>query len=130
MMLPTSRVKRTRPPLAETSMFSLCVGAEEEHLVVAGLALDDVAAVAWVPLEDVVAGAQERDVVALVAVDEVVAVAAEQHVRALAAEDRVVARAAVDRQFDDACRQRGRGHPVVAAKGVDRQASRWPLRSW
>ena len=46
-----------------------------------------VAAVARIPLEDVVAGAQERDVVALLAVDEVVAVAAEQDVDAVAAED-------------------------------------------
>ena len=43
------------------------VGAVEQHLVGAVLALDGVAAVARVPLEDVVAGAQEGDVVALVA---------------------------------------------------------------
>ena len=40
------------------------VGAVEEHRVVAGLALDGVAAVAGVPDEGVVAGAQQGDVVA------------------------------------------------------------------
>ena len=74
--------------------------AVEEHRVGAGLAFDRVAAVARVPLEHVVAGAQEGRVVALVAVDEVVAVAAEQHVVAVAAEDGVVAGAAVDGDLD------------------------------
>ena len=91
------------------------VGAEEEHRVGAVLALDRVVAVARIPLEHVVAGAQEGDVVAVVAEDEVVAVAAEEHVGALAAEERVVAGAAVDRQLDDAGRQRGRRDAVVAA---------------
>ena len=59
------------------------VGAEEEHRVGAVLALDRVVAVARVPLEDVVAGADEGHVVAVVADDEVVAVAAEEHVGAL-----------------------------------------------
>ena len=63
-----------------------------------------VAAVARIPLERVVAGAQEGDVVALLAVDEVVAVAAEQEVDAVAAEQRVVAGAAVD------------GDPISAAR--------------
>ena len=72
------------------------VAAVERHRVGAVLALDDVAAVAGIPLERVVAGSEQRDVVALVAVDEVVAVAAEQDVGAVAAEERVVARAAVD----------------------------------
>ena len=60
--------------------------AVEQHRVGAVLALDRVAAVARVPLERVVAGAQEGDVVALLAVDEVVAVTAEQQVDAVAAE--------------------------------------------
>ena len=59
-------------------------GAVEEHRVDAVLAFDRVAAVARIPLEDVVAGAEEGDVVALLAVDEVVAVAAEQAVDAVA----------------------------------------------
>ena len=97
------------------------VGAEEQHRVGAGLAFDRVVAVARVPLEDVVAGAEERDVVAVVAEHEVVAVAAEQHVGALAAEDGVVAGAAVDRELDHAGRQRGGGDAVVAAEPVDDQ---------
>ncbi len=52
-------------------------GAVEHHRVRAVLALDRVAAVARVPDERVVAGAEERDVVAAVAVDRVVAGAAD-----------------------------------------------------
>ena len=48
-MLATSRVKRTRPPLAEMSMLLVDVGAVEQQRVGAGLALDGVAAVAGVP---------------------------------------------------------------------------------
>ena len=58
--------------------FLVEVGGVEENGIDAGLALDHVAAVAGVPLEDVVAGAQMGDVVAAVAVDEVVIVAAEE----------------------------------------------------
>ena len=59
VMLPTSRVKRTRLPLAEMSMFSLMLEPLKSMRVDAGLALDGVAAVAGVPDEDVVAGAHE-----------------------------------------------------------------------
>ena len=72
------------------------VGAVEVQDVVAALALDGVAAVARIPLEAVVAGAQQGGVGADVAVDEVVAGAAEQRVGAVAAAQRVVAGAAVD----------------------------------
>ena len=81
-------------------MFSAGSAPIEEHGVDAGLSLDDVGAVARVPPEDVVAGAQDGDVGAAVAVDEVVSVAAEQAVVAVAAGDRVVAGAAVDRDRD------------------------------
>ena len=91
-MFAMSRVNRTRPPLAETSMFSAMFAPLNSHRVGAVLALDGVVAVARIPLERVVAGAEEGGVVALVAVDEVVAVAAEQDVGAVAAADRVVAR--------------------------------------
>ena len=83
------------------------------------LALDRVVAVARIPLEDVVAGAQEGDVVAVVAEHEVVAVAADEHVGALAAEQRVVAGAAIEGELDDAGRK-GRGRDgVVAAETLD-----------
>ena len=59
------------------------VGAVEHQRVGAGLALDGVAAVARVPDERVVAGAEEGDVVAAAAGDGVVAVAADQSVVAL-----------------------------------------------
>ena len=87
-MLARLRVKRTRPPFADDVEVLGDVGAVEQHRVGAVLALDDVVAVARVPLEHVVAGAHERHVVALLAVDEVVAVAAEQEVDAVAAEER------------------------------------------
>ena len=97
------------------------VGAVEEQFVGAVLALDGVAAVTRVPLEDVVAGAQEAGVVPLVAVDEVVAVAAEQRVGSVAAEERVVARPAVDRDRDQCGQVPGGGEAVVAAVGVEDQ---------
>ena len=71
------------------------IRAVEEHRVGSVLAFDHVAAIARIPLEHVIARAEQRGVVALLAVDEVVAVAAEQEVRAIAAADGVVARAAV-----------------------------------
>ena len=97
------------------------VRAEEQQQVGAVLALDGVVAVARVPLEHVVAGAEEGDVVAVVAEHEVVAVAAEDRVGALAAEDGVIPCAAVERQLDDAGRQRRRGDAVVAAVALDHE---------
>ena len=112
-------MKRARPPLAETSKISWPALPLKSMRVAAVPAFDHVAAVARVPLEDVVAGAEEGAVVALLAVDEVVAVAADQHVGAVAAQDRVVAGAAVDGEMD----QRGeiaRGaDDVVAAVGIE-----------
>ena len=120
-MLPRLRKKRTRPPFADASKFSAAVAAVEQHVVEAVLALDRVAAIARVPLEDVVAGAEQADVVALLAVDEVVAVAAEQRVDAVAAEDGVLAGAAVDRDPDQRGEVAGRRERVVAAVGVEDQ---------
>ena len=68
--------------------------AVEQHAVGAGLSFHDVAAVARIPLEDVVAGAQEPDVVALLAVDDVIADTTQQQIDAVAAQERVVADAA------------------------------------
>ena len=59
-MLPRLRVNRTRPPLADASKISCAGAAVEQHRVGAVLALDGVAAVARIPLEHVVAGAEER----------------------------------------------------------------------
>ena len=118
-MLAMSRVNRARPPLAEIVEALADVRAVEQHGVGAVLALDDVAAVARVPLEHVVAGAEEGDVVALLAVDEVVAVAAEEHVVAVAAEDGVVAGAAVDGDCDQRREIAGGRERVVAAVHVD-----------
>ena len=60
---------RPRLPLAEMSMFSLALEPLNSSVSVPALALDDVAAVAGVPHERVVAGAQEGDVVAAAADD-------------------------------------------------------------
>ena len=88
------------------------VAAVEQQRVGTVLALDHVAAVAGVPLERVVAGAEERPVVTLVAVDDVVADAAEQDVGAVAAAERVVVRAAVDRDADEGGQVPGRREAV------------------
>ena len=77
-------------------MFSVTLAPLNTQRVGAGLALDGVAAVARVPDERVVAGAEQGHVVAAAAGDGVVAVAADQRVVALAADDGVVAGAAVD----------------------------------
>src|SRR5262249_35776597 len=98
------------------------VGAVEDERVGPAPAFDDVVAVARIPLEGVVAGAEEGGVVALVAVDEVVAVAADQTIRAAAAADLIVAGPAVDRQRDHVGEQGRGGDDIVAAAGLDRQA--------
>ena len=92
-------------------------GALEDERVEAGIALDGIAAVARIPQEDVVAGAEEGGIGAAIAVDGVVARAAHQDVVMVAADDRVVAGAAVDRHAggeaiaDD--------DEVVAATGIE-----------
>ena len=93
------------------------VGAVEVLHVEAGLAVDDVRAVARIPLEVVVAGAHAGGVGADVAVDEVVAVAAEQQVGAVAAAQHVLAVAAVLGEV------RQRADAVLA-----RRSCRWPRR--
>ena len=104
-MLATSRVNRTRLPLAEMSIFFVDVRAVEQQRIVAGLALDGVAAIARIPDEGVVAGAELGDVVAATAVDEVIA---------LAALDDVIAVAAVERELDLAGHDRRSVDGVVA----------------
>ena len=75
-------------------------GAVEDHRVVAVLALDDVAAVAGIPDERVVAGAHQGRVGTTVAVDRVVAAGADQHLRSGATGERVVPVATVERRRD------------------------------
>jgi hypothetical protein len=98
------------------------VGAVEAHPVGAGLALDRVAAVAWVPDEGIVAGAQQRQVVAAVAVDRVVAGAAEQGLRSGASEQRVVSGFAGDPRPDPVGEDPVAlvdAHAVSASPGID-----------
>ncbi len=76
MTLPTSRNSRAREPLAEMSNVLVDVGAVEHERIVAALAFHDVAAVAGVPDELVVAVAEKGDVIAAAAGDDVVAGAA------------------------------------------------------
>ena len=81
VMLPTSREQpRVRAVGRDVDLLG-DVGAVEQQRVVAGLALDGVAAVAGVPDERVVAGAQQGRVVAAAAVDQVVALAADDACR-------------------------------------------------
>src|SRR5581483_1259508 len=89
------------------------VRAVERERVAAALALDDVAAVAGIPLEGVVTAAEERGVGAAVPVAVVVAVAAAE---------RVVARAAVDRQLRDVREPVLARDPVVAGAAGDDEA--------
>src|SRR5262249_7798814 len=79
---------------------------------------DHVAAVAWVPSKDVVAGAAEHDVTAPAPFDEVVTITADQSVGTIAAGDAVIARAAVNGQIDDTGRQAGGIDRVVTAERV------------
>ena len=115
-------------------MFSLMLAPLNTQRIGAGLTLDDIAAVAGVPDEGVVAVAEEGRVVAATADHGVVAVTAEQHVVALAAGDGVVAGAAVDGETDDTRRQGGRIDRVIAAAAVDCQrvlpASGWSMLTW
>src|SRR5262249_49147313 len=77
------------------------VGAVEQQRVAAGSAFNDVAAVARVPDERTLAGAQRREIVPAAADDQVVAGAAEQLVVAVTAPDGVISGAAVDGQVDE-----------------------------
>ena len=98
-MLPRLRVKRTREPLLETSNIS-APAAVEEHEVCAVLAFHGVVAVARVPLEGIIAAAEEDHVIALLAIEEVVVVTPEQDISAVAPKDRVRAGAAIDGDLD------------------------------
>ena len=117
-MLAMLRVKRTRVPFGGDVELLADVGAVELQDVGSGLALDGVVAVARVPLEGVVAGAQQRGVGALVSVDEVVAGAAVEGVGAVAADQPVVAGSAFEgeRLVGDVA---DHGDLVVAVAGVD-----------
>src|SRR5215218_7622308 len=95
------------------------VRAVEQQRVGSILALDSVAAVARIPHEGVVAGAEKRRVVAASAGDEVVAVAAKKQVVAVAAGDGVVAGTAVDGDLDERREAVAGGEPVVAAVHVE-----------
>ena len=72
-MLATSRDSRARAAVGRDVDVLVDVGAVEQERVVARLSVDRVAAVARVPDERVVAGAEQGHVVAAPAEDEVVA---------------------------------------------------------
>ena len=77
------------------------VGAIEDQRIGAGLALNDIAAVAGIPGERVVTVTEQRHVAAATAVDDVIAITADQPVVALASGDAVGAGAAIDGQAHD-----------------------------
>ena len=116
-MLATSRMNRARSPFADDVDVLGDVGAGEPQRVDAGSTFDGVAAVAGIPLEQIVAGAEQGGVVAPAAGHEVVAVAADQRIVARAADDGVVAGAAIDGQLDDPCSERGRGDQCRCRRG-------------
>ena len=121
VMLATSRVNSAREPLVEMLMFSLTLAPLKCKGVDAVLPLDDVAAVARVPDEHIVASAEDCGVAPAPARDDVIAVAADQRVVPVAAGDRVIARAAVDGELDQGGEAVPGGDHVVAAVGVDYQ---------
>ena len=95
-MAPTSRDSRAAAAIGRDVDVLVDVGAVEDQRIGAGSAFDDVAAVAGIPDEGVVAVAEIGEVVAAAAGDDVVAGAADQRVGALAAGDGVVAGTAID----------------------------------
>ena len=97
-MLATSRESIARLPLAEMLMFSLTLAPLNSSVSMPGLTLDRVAAVARVPDERVVAGAEQGHVVAAPADDDVIAGAADDRVIAVAAVDREVDLAGIERR--------------------------------
>src|SRR5262249_54136 len=96
----------------------VCRATVEHHGVGAGLAFNSVAAVTRIPLEGIVASAEEGYIIALVAIDEVVAVATQQRIVAVATQQRVVAGTAVDGDLDQRREIAGGRKAVVAAVGV------------
>ena len=99
-MLAMSRVKRTRLPLAERSIFSAMLAPL--NCIVSVPAWPSTMSLPSPGFQTNVSSPapRKRGVVAAAAVDEVVAVAAEERVVAVAAGDGVVARAAVDGELD------------------------------
>src|SRR5262245_58607576 len=97
------------------------VGTVEHERIEAVLAFDDIAAVARIPNERIVPGAEPRRVGAAAAGDDVIAIAAEQRVVAVAAGDGVVASAAVDGELDQAGEPVSGGDDVVTAIGVENE---------
>src|SRR4029453_18722085 len=93
--------------------------ARQSHATGVG---DDVARVAGIPLEVVVAVAQQRAVRALVAVDEVLTGAAVEEVVAVAAEQRVGAGVAVHRQLGQRGQVADSADRVRAVESGDDQA--------
>src|SRR5262249_49701599 len=99
--------------------FLVDVGAVEHQRVGTVLTLNDVVAVARIPNERVVPGAELGNVVAAATDHRVAAVAADQQVGALAAGNGVVAGAAVDDEPDNARLQGAGIDRIVAGATVD-----------
>ena len=119
MTLPTSRNQSDAAAVGGNVDVLVRVGSVELQGVDAILAFDNVAAVARIPDEPVVAAPQKSDVVAAPADHIIVSIAADEGVCALTAGDGVVARAAVDREPDRSGAERGSIDFVVAAESVD-----------
>src|SRR5215472_15079718 len=95
------------------------VGTAKVERIEAAPAIDDIAAVAWIPDEDIIAGAEKRKVGALSARDDIITGAADQQVGALAADNGIVAGAAIDRELSQPSWERRSIDRIVPADAID-----------
>src|SRR5262249_28122312 len=122
---PMSRVRRTRPPLAEMSMFSpMLAPLKTSRSVPAPPSTTSLPSPGF-QMNVSFAVAKQGRVVAAAAGDGVAAIAAEQDIGALAPDDGVVAGAAIEGQCHIVGRQRRRRERIVAgASGDDERVDR------
>ena len=97
------------------------VSAIELQRVGARLPFDDVAAITWIPDDDVIASSTQDGVTPATTNDSVVAVATNQDVIAIAADDRVVAGSAIHDEVDQWGQSVGAGEFVVTTVHVQDQ---------
>src|SRR5262249_20720547 len=95
------------------------VSAIEDKGVETILALDRVAAVTRIPLENIITSAEAGDVIALLPVDEIVPITTEKKVVPVAPQNSVVAGAAVDCYLDQGSQITRSAEAIVAAVHVE-----------
>src|SRR5262245_6979772 len=95
------------------------IGAVEQERVKAVAAVNYIAAVARIPDEFVIAGAELRCVIAAPAIDDVVAVTADEQIVAIATRNSIVSRPAIERELDEPGEPVRRSNTIVAAIGIE-----------